>query len=1026
MLADDFIIMLKLSGKEKILLHLEDHIDEQLSITSKELEPPQIFSQSGIEESINLSHRIVSEGLKELKKAVFVEEKRIYLRATGRFRNFYFLTSEGITKAMELKEQLDKIKLTVKHQDKTKEMKFSELIDYLKEICIKPIDSGYSYMIGSEKREIAYKVFENLVGTGYKGIVISNVPPKNIEKEYMVKSEIYWLSELEGENIFRPDRLDFEITAAISNFLKENKKPVIILEGVGYLVQINGFNNCLRWIKTVNDMIARHDGILLMPIAPEIFDKKELSLLLQNTKLYVPSEQRSIEINYTNILTHITPEGYLNLSSILAPKKYVDFSERKPEVKYFVGREQELKEILSFINSKANVLVLKGIAGIGKTALISKLLERYKLEMNIFWHRFYNFSTLRSMLIKLSDFLATVGSEKLRNYMSGERIDIEEIIMLLEEELKTIEALLIFDNFERANTEIVNFFLSLKELKTNSRIMVIGRSIAPFYDRGDVVVQKHVVELNLAGLDRESCEKLLKYRGIEKDIDRFYNLTKGHPLMLELILPETTVEAEKFLKEEIIKALNECEKKAVEIASVFRVPFYPRALFIEDIDYDTIDELVDKSLLQRSQNIYDLHELLRESIYNRLTPKQKNYYHMIAAEYYEKEKSDFAVIEAMYHYLSADNQEKAAGLAVENGSTIIKGGYLEEFMSVLTEFKPEKIQKEQYTKILIFTGDISNLLGRWDDAINYYHSSLELSSETKNDLYAAEAHRGIAKIHLRRAEYDKTLHNLQTALAISDRVSDIYGVADAHYNIASVKLRKGELNEALKELELGLELGQKIGDTALIAKLYGTMGVAYWSMGEYDKSIELMLKGMAELKEVGDRHELVKIYNNLGTAYEQKGELDKAIEWYEQCVKISNEIGDVRMAGYGLCNVAEAYTKKFNLDRAKDYTDKALKIFERLAEKRTIAQCKLNYGIIYSHKGEWDEAVAYFENAIKLANEMEDPEFPSQIYFQYGKMYKAKGDKARAKILFEKAMVAYQQLDNLKKVEEVKKEIEEL
>ncbi|MDI6707791.1 MAG: tetratricopeptide repeat protein [Candidatus Thermoplasmatota archaeon] len=877
-----------------------------------------------------------------------------------------------------------------------------------------------------EKHAQAYEAFKRLLKEGYEGIVISNVSPKNIDKEYNIKAEIYWLSEISGKDILHPSRLDFEVTKTITDFLNESEKPVVLLEGFEYLVEVNGFDTCLRWLKLINDLVANRGAILILPIDPNIFNKKEFMLIMQNMRIYEPREIVPVELNYTNVLKHVSQDDIFELQSFLMPKKYIDFSERKPEIKHFFGRTAELNKTLNFLASEAHVIVIKGIAGIGKTALVAKALERYKFEINVFWHRFYNFSTLRTMLAKLSEFLAKAGVERLKNYIAGGKIDIEEIMMILEEELNNVRALLIFDNFERANNEIVDFFSSLKELRTKSKIVVIGRSIAPFYDRRDVVIRKTVVELKLEGLDKESSEKLLNARGIEKDIDRFYNLTKGHPLMLELILPETTAEAEEFLKEEIVRALNNREKKALEIASVLRVPFYARALLVEDIEYDVIDALVEKSLLQRSYNIYNLHEMLREFFYTRLTSKQKSYYHILAAQYYEKEIGDSALIETMYHYLSANEQERAIELAVENSSTIIKGGLLEEFRTILTEFKTEKIQKQQYAKILLSKGDISNLLGKWDEALNYYHSALELSTEIKEDAYSAESYRGIAKIYFRRGEYDKTLRNLQNALEISERINDVHGIADVHYNIGSVYLRKGEVGEAMKELELCLRFCERISDLALTAKTYGAIGIAYWSVGEYNRSIELMEKALGEVEKLGDKHELVKIYNNLGTAYDGKGDIDRAIEWYEKCVKLSNEIGDARTLGYGLSNAAQGYIEKSELARAGEYTANALKIFERLGEKRAIAQCELNYGIIHKVEKEWSKAVESFEKAIKLAKEIQDSEFPSQIYFEYGKMYKEKGEKEKARELFRNAITAYEKLGNIKKVEELNKELQEL
>ena len=852
--------MLKLSGKEKILIILHDHINEQIS--SK---PMLIFSQSGMEEEGNISHRLVSDGLKALKKEALIEEKRFHLIETGRFRSFYFLTSDGIMKAKELKKEISEKTLNVREKNRVREIKIGEVVDYLK---------------------------------------------------------------------------------------KKSKGKM--------------------------------------------------------------------EINYTNVLKHILPDGFLDLEDVLEIKKEVDFSERKPEVRYFVGREKELKEISDFIESGAGILVIKGIAGVGKTAVVSKVLEGYK--GNVFWHRFYPFSTLEGMLTKLSKFLSKIGKEKLRNYMEVGEVKIEEIMIVLEEEMNE-NILLVFDNFENTNKRVVDFFSSFKELKTGSKSIVIGRSIPSFYSRKDAVVKKNIMEMRLKELDKKSSEKLLMHRGIKKGLDKLYSLTKGHPLMLELISPETAIEAEEFLRDEIFKRLNEPERKALEIASVFRYPFYPRALLVEDTDYDTIDSLTEKSLLQRLDNIYDIHEILRDFCYSRLNLKHKKYYHSIAAEYYENEKGEAARIEYMHHLLKAENNEKAGETAVKNGFSIIKSGYAEAFMHILKELDEKQFQKQRLLMLLL-KGKASEVMGKWDDSLRYYKLLLEPAAGDEKE--SVEAHLGIARIYFPRGKYDETLNNLKDALRISKKINDIHGTADAYYGIGSVHLRKGKIDDAINDFKLCLDFCQKTGDISLMVKAYRTMGVAYWSKGKYDKSIEIMMKALDVADKTGDKHEIAKIYNNLGAVYDRKKDIDKSIEWYEKCIKISNEIGDVRMAGYGMSNAAEEYTRKGMLEKAMDYTDKALKIFERLDEKRMLAQCHLNYGIIHKNRKEWEPASSHFKKSMDMAEENKDIEFLSQIYFEYGKMHKSKRERNKAKEYFKKALTTYKQLDNIEKTKEVEEELKTL
>ncbi|MDI6916485.1 MAG: tetratricopeptide repeat protein [Thermoplasmatales archaeon] len=131
--------------------------------------------------------------------------------------------------------------------------------------------------------------------------------------------------------------------------------------------------------------------------------------------------------------------------------------------------------------------------------------------------------------------------------------------------------------------------------------------------------------------------------------------------------------------------------------------------------------------------------------------------------------------------------------------------------------------------------------------------------------------------------------------------------------------------------------------------------------------------------------------------------------------------------GYGLVNAAEEYAKLGEeLGKAKNYNDEALNIFIRLGEKRMIGACHAIYGVIYHRKKEWDKSEENFEKAVKIAGEVEDLEGLSQYHCFYGRMLVDKGDPEGARVQYQKSIEVYEKLGNNKKVEEIRKEIEEL
>lgn len=407
------------------------------------------------------------------------------------------------------------------------------------------------------------------------------------------------------------------------------------------------------------------------------------------------------DMGVLDLINMMSEDGALELTRPLGKREFIDFSEMAPKPVHFFGRRKELTILKGWIDRvHPKIIVVKGIAGIGKTTLIAKIVSEYKTKKNVFWYRFNDWSTLKNMLMRLSDFFYLMGKNQLKTYIK-EGMDVEKILPVLKKQLKDIDCLLVFDDFHKAKDAITGFLSSLVDILEgvdNVRLIVMGRWIPSFYGRKEVIVKKTVTEMQLQGLDENAGKELLKSRNIKTNIKKLYQLTGGHPLCLELV-DETGVAAPniaRYIQEEIFSKLSEKEKNALSIASVFRYPFKENAFFIADdeIGYDTIDRLIDKSLLQVSGGVYDIHDLIRALFYFRLTPKTRTGLHIRVADYYLNEKNAPSYVEAVYHLLKAGDKEDAINIVNENGQSIIAHGYSDELVTILKEFDMDEIQKK--------------------------------------------------------------------------------------------------------------------------------------------------------------------------------------------------------------------------------------------------------------------------------------------------------------------------------------------
>jgi tetratricopeptide (TPR) repeat protein len=120
--------------------------------------------------------------------------------------------------------------------------------------------------------------------------------------------------------------------------------------------------------------------------------------------------------------------------------------------------------------------------------------------------------------------------------------------------------------------------------------------------------------------------------------------------------------------------------------------------------------------------------------------------------------------------------------------------------------------------VLTYLGNIYSTLGRMDEAIECYQQALEISNETGTAEVQAEAHLGLARVHLAREEWPQARQAAQTALHY--RYQPL--LAQAFAALGTAYLREGDCAEAIK----AFTAAQSAANT-LLAGTSGPINVMY-------------------------------------------------------------------------------------------------------------------------------------------------------------------------------------------------------
>ncbi len=271
----------------------------------------------------------------------------------------------------------------------------------------------------------------------------------------------------------------------------------------------------------------------------------------------------------------------------------VDFSQEIPSVERFYGRETELEDVRKAL-TEVPLVVVSGIAGVGKTALGAKIRDEVRGKRALFWRRVQTWDSAADLLRSLADFLRALGRpELLRQLQERGATELGRTEELLQTDLTGLETLLVFDDLQNASQDCLTLFQVLLRVLSrthpNTWALMLTREVPRLYSRREVLVDHSVKEFILGGLSKEASLELLAASEVpHQNAPSLAELASGHPLFLKLLGGSHRSEPvgaglndlEAYISEEVVPDLDEDARACLEAASFFEIPVSSEAVLL--------------------------------------------------------------------------------------------------------------------------------------------------------------------------------------------------------------------------------------------------------------------------------------------------------------------------------------------------------------------------------------------------------------------------------------------------------------
>lgn len=651
----------------------------------------------------------------------------------------------------------------------------------------------------------------------------------------------------------------------------------------------------------------------------------------------------------------------------------------------FIGRENDISIIEKKLQEH-NILLLTGMAGAGKTALLDLMGEKLEESGAVKKSFYFGFDetlftaeqitdVLGKSILEDREFISFINSNSTgRRNMVLDRLNRETYCLILDNcDFITSASFIPVTDYEiGTGNEIAGF---VKELSGGRTLVAIGSR------SGECWREAAGDEYHLEGLDEKGSRELagriserikMEIVADDEDFSKLIKLLNGNPLGMEMILPclpeKDSSDILKSLTDAGIGLKADGDDRTEDVIKLMEYSFY--------------------SLSPESRRLLLLFAPFRSVI------------NMHFVENYINELGKFPSFEGItvqsFFSITQDSFNRGFIESVNSGTSMI--GMQPLFRYFIEREMNESMSAEDRESLMqVF---LNHYYGVTGVMVKFFQSDKPGALE-----YA----RNIAM-----REYANIIHALNFALDGKESVLLLYVCLDSYF-------------DSLKDHDRGLKVGRYILDS--LEKypahlLKGKMGnelvsvmdsIAYrlFVTGKYEEARDLYLKVLEihdELPATDENHKKKKsagMLHQLGMANQRLGEYDEARKFYNRALEIYTECSDRYKQAKEYSFLGETAFLLENYKEACNDYQNALRIFGEFGDNDSLAHVHLKMASALEGAEDFEGAMKHCEETLMISEAMEDRSEEAATCFRMGMLSHKMGYLPEASDHYYRAMNTY-------------------
>lgn len=690
----------------------------------------------------------------------------------------------------------------------------------------------------------------------------------------------------------------------------------------------------------------------------------------------------------------------------------------------FVGRTEERREIRAALRERKTIYI-RGIGGIGKSALVAKVLERPGVELDDALVIRCNEVMAAEIIGKVAAFLqgqGVAGHAQAAAILMDSRLEMGERVRKAAALVEARRYLIVFDNFESLfpviSSEVRNLDNAARDFSAqNARLEMTGmdaevrsffrslvtaqwRTTALFTscfacDLFDEVPRGNWVDVPLKGLNQRQALMLMnnlpRLRNAPlADKLAAWNKVGGHPKTIELlegfladyslkevlkndkIQAQLTEEWERYFMGALLARLNDAERHALTTASIFDGVFDRAMLAHCGADETMAARWHNLSLVQREADApdgtarYSLHTVVREFLLRPLSDDERRRLHLHAASFYqERILAPFRRLmppELLDEYMTA---VKMLDVSVQQTQ------YMEaarRAMELGLVWRYHLFAAGQYEQADLIIEVVCGVLARWG-ARDLAKRLLEESIETVTGGNKAVALGDLATILKTEGRLDEALAIYQKVYHTFETLGAKTQMAEVMDHISNIYAEKGDYDQAIKHSEAALRIHSKLKDEKNQAICHLGLARLYHSKGDYKSALSHNSETEKIARKLRDGKLVAGALQQRGLDFNKLNRPQKAFECFVESLEISQRIGDRDGIGASLGELGKLLIYFRRMPEAIEALTGALEIAQEEGNPARIALALEHLGVVHEVQEQYAAALEKYEQALQLVQQ---------------------------------------------------------